>query len=203
MKFFLQEIYPSMVVIGGPGQGKSTLSQFLAQIHREYLLKKDNDLKAFPNINSERDEFIPKVPRIPFRIVLKYFAQWLADKPRLETVEVYLSEQIEKDSAQKVSPGDVYEIIRDHPTLIIFDGLDEVIEVDLRDKLMSRIAEFLRRLDQAKANVQILGTSRPTGYTGQFNPQEFWHLELQPMSADKALEYSKRWIGVKVQGDEE
>jgi hypothetical protein len=67
----LKECCSRVVIIGGPGQGKSTLGQQLAQVHRAKLLDKNYD-------------FEPLLERIPFRVVLKYFAQWLADKSDIE-----------------------------------------------------------------------------------------------------------------------
>ena len=46
MNWFLQERWPQIVVIGGPGHGKSTLGQYLAQVHRAILLKRQKDLSV-------------------------------------------------------------------------------------------------------------------------------------------------------------
>lgn len=44
-KLLLASNLPKAVLVGGPGQGKSTLCQFLAQIHRAYLLQRNHELK--------------------------------------------------------------------------------------------------------------------------------------------------------------
>ena len=44
MGCFLQEQWPKIIVIGGPGQGKSTLGQYLAQVHRAHLLGREEEL---------------------------------------------------------------------------------------------------------------------------------------------------------------
>jgi hypothetical protein len=79
MKCFLSEYWLRMTIIGGPGHGKSTLGQHLAQVHRAKLL-------------GNPWQFQPKVARIPFRIVLKYFAQWLDERRDDDHLEYYLVE---------------------------------------------------------------------------------------------------------------
>ncbi|NES03478.1 MAG: hypothetical protein F6K22_11860 [Okeania sp. SIO2F4] len=66
MEYFTKEEkkYNKVVIIGGPGQGKSTLGQQLAQVHRAKYLNREYEF-------TEKIE----VKRIPFRVVLKYFAQ--------------------------------------------------------------------------------------------------------------------------------
>lgn len=205
MDCFLRERWPTIVVIGGPGQGKSTLGQYLAQVHRTTLLEREKKLKrrSHGSSKAKEQEFIPEIPRVPFRIILKYFAQWLADRPRVDSVEAYLAEQIERDTSRRMSPEEVQNILRACPSLMIFDGLDEVIEPDLRGRLLARVEEFLERAEQLEANPQVLATSRPTGYSDQFDPQQFWHFELQPMSVEKVRDYAKKWVQAKVPVQEE
>ncbi|MGO9752065.1 MAG: hypothetical protein ACLP22_11255 [Solirubrobacteraceae bacterium] len=61
-----------VVFIGGPGQGKSTLGQFAAQVHRAALLRR------LPETLGTQVDWTPVIPRIPFRIVLRDYAQWIA-----------------------------------------------------------------------------------------------------------------------------
>jgi hypothetical protein len=81
--------------------------------------------------------------------------------------------------------------------------LDEVIEPDLRDQLLTQVEAFLGRAEQLGANLQVFATSRPTGYSEQFDPEQFWHLELQPMSKEKVRDYAQRWVRTKVLVEEE
>jgi hypothetical protein len=184
MQCLLAEHWPKVAVIGGPGQGKSTLGQHLAQIHRAKLL-------------GEPFEFEPQTARIPFRIVLKYFAQWLADEPPLDNLESYLASIVEKKSGRAVSTENIQIIFQCCPCILILDGLDEVISPELRGRMLARIREFLRRLERLDANLTVMATSRPTGYEGQFSPEQFWHLELLPLSPDKVSAFSKKWVQTK------
>ena len=201
MNCFLKEPWPMIVIIGGPGQGKSTLGQYLAQVHRGLLLNRESELyQDIAGSKAPKRRFKPKTLRTPFRIVLKYFAQWLADGPTLDSVEAYIAEQINKGASRpgEVSAPDVQQIMRSHATLIIFDGLDEVTEPELRSRVLNRVEEFLERAALLKADIQVIATSRPTGYSDQFDPKQFWHLELQPMSVTKVRDYTHNWALAKV-----
>jgi hypothetical protein len=165
MECFLQELWPRIVLIGGPGHGKSTLSQYLAQVHRATLLKSEEE-GSYTQSSSGKERqqrFVPKTPRIPFRIVLKQFAHWLTRKQRIESVEAYMAEQVGKASSREVSSDNIQKILKARPALVIFDGLDEVMEPALRIQVMERIEEFLERSKVSDCNLQVLATSRPTG----------------------------------------
>jgi hypothetical protein len=205
MRWLLRETKFKAVIIGGPGQGKSTLGQYLAQAHRAALLGRQQEMAwNSPGLESARkQDHLPPLPRIPFRIILKYFAQWLNDHAYAGTVENYISHQVHNDVTRSVSVEEVHAILRLRPVLLIFDGLDEVIEAGLRARLLLQIQEFLQRAEQLGSNIQTIATSRPTGYTNQFSPEHFWHLELQPMTAEKVRDYAIRWMLAKVEFEEE
>ena len=84
MKCLIKEKWLKVVIIGGPGQGKSTLGQQLAQVYRAKWL----------GTSYEFEEQVT-VKRIPFRVVLKYFAQWL-NKSDYDSLEAYLAEDMGK-----------------------------------------------------------------------------------------------------------
>lgn len=205
MDFFMQERWPKVSLIGGPGTGKSTLGQYLAQVHRATLLRRTSELyEHLPdNTEDEAIKFEPRIPRFPFRVVLKYFAQWLSANPSLDSLEAYLAEQVHKGTSRAISPEDIQNILCGNPCLIVFDGLDEVMEPKLRTCMLARLSEFLGRADQLGADLQVFATSRPTGYSDQFNPEQFLHLNLLPLSAERASFYARRWTRAKVIKEEE
>lgn len=205
MRWLLRQGRYKTVLVGGPGQGKSTLGQYLVQVHRASLLGRQSEMAWHaPGLtSSRRQEYLPTLPRIPFRIILKYYAQWLNDNSGNGTVERYLVEQLQADTNREVAPDEFHLMLSLRPILLILDGLDEVTENDLRSRLLSQIHEFLQRAEQLHSNIQIIATSRPTGYSDQFSPEHFWHLELQPMSAEKVRDYAVRWMLAKVAFEEE
>lgn len=90
------------LLLGGPGSGKSTVGQFLAQVHRAALLERVEPHKLQPSTLvaiSEIRELCrrelfrwPAAPRYPFRIELNRFGRALAAKEgaRVTTLASYL-----------------------------------------------------------------------------------------------------------------
>src|SRR6266581_270232 len=76
--FFLDELAQQRmgraVLEGAPGQGKSTIAQYLCQVYRIRLLSKRGDLNLLPERHRTGSV------RIPFKIDLRDFAMWLAKK---------------------------------------------------------------------------------------------------------------------------
>ncbi|MDJ0774697.1 MAG: NACHT domain-containing protein, partial [Mastigocoleus sp. MO_167.B18] len=195
MECLLQELHPKIVIIGGPGQGKSTSGQQLAQIHRAKLINEDYD-----------DRYHPKIVRIPFQIVLKDFAQWLADEPEIDALDSYLAEKVGKlaKCPGDIRPQDVQEIFNKRNCLLLLDGLDEVVEPKLKKQMLKKIQDFLaERESSTKSNVTVVATSRPNGFDNQFDPEQFIHLELEFLSEEKVTEYAQKWVEAKRLTDEE
>lgn len=179
------------MIIGGPGQGKSTLGQYLAQAHRAKFLDKPW-------------EFVPHVLRIPFRVVLKNFAQWLTAKPDLDSLDAYLAHLVgKKTGGGSVSAEEIQTILNCRPCLLILDGLDEVFSPQVREHMLEQIHSFLLRAEQLDYNLMILATSRPTGYSDEFDSEEFLHLELLSLDQENAYTFAYKWVTAKkIQEDE-
>ncbi|MBD2002718.1 NACHT domain-containing protein [Trichocoleus sp. FACHB-40] len=202
MDCLLNECCNKIVIIGGPGQGKSTLGQQLAQVHRAKLLGKSYECHPY--------NFQPRIERIPFRVVLKYFAQWLVKNHSFDNLEFYLAEKVCELAAQpvgSVSTNDIQQILRCRPCLLILDGLDEVVGIELQEKMLARINDFMERAEQLDADLMVVATSRPKEYErkykNNFIPAYFWHLELLKLSKEKVNDYAKKWIPEKILRKEE
>lgn len=201
MVFFLHEITKKIILIGGPGQGKSTLCQYLAQIHRSTLLGQANQLSQNFGLSPE---LMPLVGRIPFRIILKEYAQWITNAPaNNESIEHFLVEKIRERTARTLSPEDIQTIFKNNPCLLIFDGLDEVTNVGLQDKMLEIINDFLIRCEKVlNADLQVIATSRPTGYRHRLDALGFTHLTLTTMNKKRVIEYTERWKTAKLLDEE-
>ncbi|MEI9427134.1 hypothetical protein [Mesorhizobium sp. Cs1299R1N3] len=127
-----------IVLLGGPGQGKSTIGQFMAQLCRARLLRQMR-LTQTPEINSAiaailkcgatEGIFLDGPLRYPFHIELPRFADALSEAQKADislSIVAYIAKQITKLSEVRIESDDLREWLRIIPTVIILDGLDEV-----------------------------------------------------------------------------
>ncbi|MCJ7458289.1 MAG: hypothetical protein MUP17_04800 [candidate division Zixibacteria bacterium] len=69
LSYLLDDSIAGVVLIGGPGEGKSTLGQYVAQIHRARLTGRLKEL------GENAQEFEKCTLRLSFRVLLKEYAQ--------------------------------------------------------------------------------------------------------------------------------
>ena len=97
-------------------------------------------------------------------------------------------------TSRDILPAQLHQVIKDNPTLLILDGLDEVTDLALRKTLLTRINEFTGRCTTVlKADLQILASTRPTGYVEQFDERSFLHLHLVKLNPAQVRRYVARW----------
>ncbi len=188
-ELLMRRSVPRALLIGGPGQGKSTLGQFVAQIHRAYLLDKTSDL------GESQGRWTPFVVRVPFRVILRDFVQWIVDSKGPYTMESFLAGLMQERAGRQISADQVQEVLKANPSLLVLDGLDEVTDRALRARMLGLLMEFLGRCDDVlKADLQVLATSRPTEFGEEFDPSHFMHLSLVDLDKEKVAEYTEKWI---------
>lgn len=168
------------ILKGGPGQGKSTVGQFFSQIHRASLILSDDGPKVSLSTRETAEQlknvafqknYWTNSPRIPVLIELKDFATWYGSKSEFESKGVlsYISEKISQKTEQKVLPGTLKRAFQTRSWFFNFDGLDEVPN-DVKDKVSEEIIKFTdEQLTSIDADALILCTTRPQGYSGQFD----------------------------------
>ena len=189
-------------IIGGPGQGKSTVGQMLCLFYRAKFL---NDFPA-SRLDSRVAEMvkqimdamnsvdlIPRVFRFPFRIVLNTYASDLARDSTLSIFEV-IRLRIEKQSGGNLPPEVLRQWLSDYPCVIIFDGLDEVPASSNRLEVLDEINSFQISVSSWQGDFQYISTSRPQGYADEFKKSGFQHLFLLPLMPKQALEYGTKLV---------
>ncbi len=187
-----------LILEGGPGQGKSTLTQMAVQIYREQLLCRND-------IAPENRWLPPKKLRLPFRIELRSLAEWLSINSG-NSIEEYLSVTIKQDSGgNEVSVEDIHTAVEKSPVLLIFDGLDEIGSDKLRDDVLKTIMECISRFEGGlQTDLRVVITTRPPALTGRRESLiDFERLALAPMEADRIEEYVTRWLTVQIPEKEE
>lgn len=178
-----------LLLKGGPGQGKSTAGQFYSQIHRASLLLEPGAPITLPgNLEvarevlhvAERLGYKPKSARIPVSIELKDFATWYGTRELNESKGIlsYLCDRISQKLDQPVEGGTLKRAISTRGWFFNFDGLDEVPN-DVKDNVADEIIRLTNViLPQIDADILVLCTTRPQGYSGQFVELDAVTLEL-------------------------
>ncbi|GGJ40674.1 NACHT domain-containing protein [Paenarthrobacter histidinolovorans] len=193
------------VVLGAPGQGKSTLVQFICQVHRAIFLGgKEDPMRA---IGSPP---LADIPRIPYRVDLRIFARWVAgydpfaggdggsrrDATEPVGVESFIARTLRKDSGgADVTTDDVLFLLDWLPSFVGFDGLDEVAETTNREKVVDEIHAFQERSRAYRGSTRIVVTARPS-YASAAEPRDdkFSYFELLPLTNELRNTYLDRWV---------
>jgi hypothetical protein len=192
------------VVRGAPGQGKSTLGQYLCQVHRAAFLKNPDYLSGRrPGL--EADE-----PRLPLRVELKDYAVWMdggdplgdsdaeparGKRPRPCSVEAFLAYLMHhRSGGLPATVPAVIDALGRFAMLIVLDGLDEVPEKDARARIVTEINQFTGRLADAAVPQQVIVTTRPNA-SGLPEPssETFDTIELTGLSPALRQEYLRKW----------
>lgn len=202
-----------IVLEGAPGQGKSTVTQFLCQVHRIRLLHKLDELRT---VSSQ----IKHSPiRIPFKIDLRDYAMWLSGRdpfrigtdasaktPKYKSLEKFLIMHIERNSGgSSVNQDELTEFLNRCHVVIVLDGLDEVADVAMRQQMIDEVCQAAERLETQSKSIQFIITSRPTAFSGTvgFREDEWTHLKLNDLRPSNIARYKDKWIRAQRLSDEE
>ncbi|MFT3771431.1 MAG: hypothetical protein QM820_38950 [Minicystis sp.] len=213
------------VLIGGPGQGKSTVGQFLCQLHRAALLlprAPDKMLGSFvlgassPGIQGLTREggqaldaircqcegsalTLPDTGVLPVRVVLGELAAWIANTGATPDAALfdYLAGRIERSAGQVITPAELERILKTSPWLLVLDGLDEVPISGGRELMLAALREALRRLTSAGARGFVIGTTRPQGYGGELAGLDLETVHLLALTQENAINYARRLVEVR------
>ncbi|HYG89757.1 MAG TPA: hypothetical protein VD978_26275 [Azospirillum sp.] len=185
-------------VKGGPGQGKSTFTQYICQTHRAALMLGPSGPQVHPNqktvaedikLSALQDGFWPAAPRVPAYVELKDYAQWYGNQNEDDSVGVlsYLASRIGKGLGLTVLAGTLKRAFSVSRWLFIFDGLDEV-PGDVKDAISSEVITFIDDvLVGCLSDTVSICTSRPQGYSGQLAALDATTVELSLLSPEQAL----------------
>ncbi|MFZ1745756.1 MAG: hypothetical protein WAU17_07535, partial [Nitrospirales bacterium] len=202
------------VLIGGPGQGKTTVGQFICQLFRASILKDRPAASNSPEVTqalqliehqcgSEEIE-LPLVKRFPVRIVLNEFAVALeSTSNRSNSFLMYILEKIKRRTDQDITINDLRLWLKEFPWILILDGLDEVPASSNRDEVLKKVQEFWVDTTQLNSDVLVVATTRPQGYNEDFSPNLYKHIWLLPLSVPRAMHYAKRLVAVRYGNDKE
>ena len=186
----------NFVLVGGPGKGKSTISQFIAQIYRVYDLKalgyRDKTVEKFlKEFNKSYGYRIDRI-RIPFKVALREYAAWMKRKGEDEAVSVlqYMRERIGRFEGNVLDADVLRKMLKEQSWIFFFDGLDEVPESSNRQEVLTQIRMFLAmELREAQCDCMVIGTTREEGYNNDFDEEKYTHMEVAELSREDSQIY--------------
>jgi hypothetical protein len=197
-------------VLGGPGQGKSTLSQVICQVYRVAFLAQstailsDEQRKLLLALKERFDQIglpEPVQHRWPIRIDLAAYSDAIAGGEQVSILR-FLATQINL-YAPEVNANQLRGWLGRWPWLLVLDGLDEVASTAARDAVLTKLDQFYTEARQSNADLFVITTSRIHGYREEFNESSYSHLTLTPLNPDQALAYAGRLTAVRFAGDPE
>ena len=215
----IQKETPWIVLEGAPGQGKSTITQYLCQIHRMRLLGTEEVKRHLPEAYKE-SEGLGVIPQhhlnshvcLPFRIDLRDLASWLSghnpfsSESKLsqssshKSLEEFLALQVNHYSGGlDFSAADLVAIFKRNPILLVFDGLDEVADIEKRHEVVNTILIGSRRIKGHASSLQVIVTSRPAAFANSpgLPESDFPRYYLDSLNKQLIDEYANKWMSAK------
>jgi len=196
--------FPRVVIEGAPGQGKSTVTQFLCQLHRMVLLDKKFDRQKVP-IELQLTDV-----RLPIRVDLRDYATWISGRSPFQegqervlpegcspALESFLAAQISAQSGGvQFSTDDLLAFAAQSALLIVLDGFDEVADISVRNRLVQEISDASTRFEGNAISNQVIVTSRPAAFANSPGfPREDWqYIQILPLSKNVISTYTNKWI---------
>lgn len=148
------------VILGDPGAGKSTLLQYLA------LDWVEGKTELLPLLIELREYAIAQTHNFLEFLHCGRGVNWQFDRQQLD------------------------RHLQEHPTMVMFDGLDEVFDRATQSAIIDDIIRFAQQYPKA----QILITSRIIGYNpDRLQHAQFRHFTIQPLDTDEMHEFIDRW----------
>lgn len=196
-----------VVLTGAPGNGKSTLSQYLVQLYRAAFLATEDIGQALASISQDTGASLerlrlakPRQQRWPVRVDM---AEWassdMADRPVMDWVARIVGIR----AGQAVHARELRRWVKEWPWLLVFDGLDEVTNLDARRCILRHVADFVAEVDDDDADVLVVVTTRPGGYSDELPREHFSHFQLDYFSTEEAISYGQRTTAVRLREDQD
>ena len=161
----VQPPHPYLVILGDPGSGKSTLLRYLAVCWAQQ----------------------PSTAQIPLLIELRGYSQSRAQQECRDFVEF-----VHKGSewVNHLNEHQLETWLTEGNALVMFDGLDEVVDRQQRGTVLTQIHSFTQRYP----SVPVIVTSRVIGYSAQtLRDAGFQHFMLQDLTSTQIEGFVQRW----------
>ena len=207
LRYFDGHPFGQVVIEGAPGQGKSTLVQYLCQVHRIRLLGRQVDFLRLPEHHRNSPLYLP------FKVDLRDLSEWLAGNDpfaarkgtalpggEAKTLETFLAFLVTHKSGGMIfEVNDLVESSRLNPLFIALDGLDEVADIKRRAEVVAAVTKGATRLRENCRDLKIIVTSRPAAFANSpgFDTTAFPHIQLGSVKRAQITEYANLWLNAR------
>lgn len=183
-----RRIFERAIILGDPGGGKSTFTQNLCfELSRQIFLE---------NKAPHHPEFLSRDLRLPMRLVLRSLEARRRKAAGYNILDYLVDEYkgaLENNKQQTLAV--VCQLLSFGSAVLIFDGLDEILDVESRREMVVEIEAFC----STYASCSALVTSRLVGYCDAPLSEEFSTYQLQPFDRQDVFAFSRKLIAaVKV-----
>ncbi|WP_147395153.1 NACHT domain-containing protein [Azospirillum cavernae] len=197
------DLLSQIVMEGAPGQGKSTIVQYLCQVQRIRWLNKVSDFEKLPDAHKTSPL------RLPIKVDLRDFSTWISgvnpfipneviSTPAVNrSLEGFLAFLIGYQSGGiDFDVNDLLEVSKLAPLFIVLDGLDEVAEIPRRRDIVMLVTKAAPRLRENCHGLKILITSRPSNFENSpgFDQNHYPILQLGSVTKAQIFKYAERWM---------
>jgi hypothetical protein len=186
-----------LVLTGQPGSGKSTITLFVNQLQRTAFLAGESLTPTAQEVQAGTARALarlglrpPRNRRWPLRVSLADYADVLGPTGE-KTLMRWLSEKINSRAEIDIMPKTLRRWIQHWPSLVILDGLDEVTAPEVRPRVLDEIRTFIEEAEHDDADLFVIITTRPTGYTERILPEQFSQVDLAYLDAASATAYGR------------
>ncbi|MFJ6387657.1 NACHT domain-containing protein [Streptomyces sp. NPDC091972] len=198
-----ESTHTRIVLEGAPGQGKSTVAQYICQVHRARLLGLTSEISRFPSSH------ISSPIRLPFHVDLRDLSAWLRKEDPFDikntgtppnwgaSLEAFLAAQVSRDSGDiEFKASDLDAVTSATPVLLMLDGLDEVPDFNDRKNVVNAVDEAVNRISYSCPSLMTVVTSRPSVFakTPGFSRKAYNYLSLSDLPLQMVLQYTDGWL---------
>jgi hypothetical protein len=161
-----------LVITGAAGNGKSTISKYLTQVYRAQFLSEDNVNAPTQSLIADTHASLqqrlgrpaPTSRRWPLNVSLPEMANAMGPSGGPSMLR-WLAEQVTTRASIEMTPVTLQKWLQTWPCVVFLDGFDEVTAPSLRQRVLDEVTEFVDLADELDADLLLVLTTRPTGYT--------------------------------------